>query len=103
MKDGERWTRLAQALSEARTEAFGPMFSDRVVARIRESRRSGDESLYGHLRWMFSRVAIAGTALALVLGTYNAAEGPELSSTVIETLFGLPAPDMESVIMLADA
>jgi hypothetical protein len=103
MNDGERGTRLAQALSEARTESFGPMFSDRVVARIREARQAGDDTLYNHLRWMFSRVAIAGTAVALILGAYNATEAPPLSSTVVETLFGLPSPDMESVIMLADA
>ena len=103
MNEGERGTRLAQALSEARGESFGPMFPDRVVARIREDRRSGEETLYGHLRWMFARVAVAGTALALIMGAYNAAEAPGLSGTVVESVFGLPSPDMESVIMLADA
>lgn len=103
MNKGDRGTRLAQALSEARAASFDPMFSDRVVARIREARQSGDDTVYGHLRWMFSRVVVAGAALALILGAYNAAEAPALSSTVVETLFGLPSPDLESVIMLADA
>lgn len=102
MNEGDRGARFAQALSEARAQSFGPMFSDRVVARIREARRSGDGILYGHLRWMFSRVAIAGVAAALMLGVYNATEASALSGTVVETLFGLPSTDMEAVIMLAD-
>lgn len=103
MNEGDRGVRLAQALSEARGQSFGPMFSDRVLVRLREARIAGDGALYGHLRWMFSRVAVAGVAVALILGAYNATEASALSGSVVETLLGLPAPDMESVIMLADA
>lgn len=97
------WHRIARELATAKTASFGPMFSDRVLARLREARRSGEDTIYVHLRWMFTRVAVAGMGLALVLGVYNATGGPEFSSTVVETLFGLPAPSLESVVMLADA
>ncbi|MDH3297745.1 MAG: hypothetical protein OEM96_05660 [Gemmatimonadota bacterium] len=96
-----RWRRIAQDLSRARNVTFAPMFADRVLVRIREA-RIGEDSMYGHLRWMFLRVATGGVALALALGAYNAAGGPELSGSVIETLFGMPAPSLESAIMLTE-
>lgn len=97
------WHRIARELATAKTTSFGPMFSDRVLARLREARRSGEDTIYVHLRWMFTRVAMAGVGLALVLGVYNATGGPEFSTTLVETLFGLPATNLESAVMLADA
>lgn len=99
----QHWHRIVTELATAGTASFGPMFKDRVLLRIREARRSAEDTIYVHLRWMFTRVAMAGVGLALALGIYNATGGPEFSSTVIETLFGLPATSLESVVMLADA
>lgn len=98
-----RWRHITEELTNAKAVSFGPMFVDRVLMRIREARRLSEDTIYMHLRWMFARVALAGVALALVLGVYNVTGGPELSDTVVETLFGLPAPSLESVVMLADA
>ncbi len=98
-----RWRHIAEELTKAQAAPFRPMFADRVVARIGEARRLSEDTIYMHLRWMFARVAVAGVALALVLGVYNVTGGPELSDTVVETLLGLPAPSLESVVMLADA
>jgi len=97
------WHRMAKDLGAARSESFAPMFGDRVLARLRAERGSVEDSIYVHLRWMFARVAMAGVGLALVLGVYNATGGPEFSGTGVETLFGLPAPSLESAVMLADA
>ncbi|TFG63412.1 MAG: hypothetical protein E4H28_06425 [Gemmatimonadales bacterium] len=98
-----RWHLIAADLGMAKTISFGPMFSDRVLARLREARLSGEAAVYVHLRWMFARVAMAGVFLALVLGVYNVTGGPEFSGNVVETLFGLPAPGLESAVMLADS
>ena len=98
-----RWHRMAEDLATARARSFGPMFADRVLARLREARQSGEDTIYVHLRWMFARVAMAGMGLALILGVYNTTAGLEFSGTVVETLFGLPAPSLESAVMLADA
>lgn len=97
-----RWRHIAEELTKAKAVSFSPMFADRVLARVREARRVSEETMYMHLRWMVARVAVAGVALALVLGVHNATGGPELSDTVVETLFGLPTPSLESVVMLAD-
>jgi anti-sigma factor RsiW len=96
------WHRIAQELGSARAVSFGPLFGDRVLMRLRESRQSAEDTIYAHLRWMFTRVAMAGVALALILGTYNAAGVPEFSGSIVETLFGLPAPTLEAAVMLAD-
>ena len=96
-----RWRRIVEESALARMATFRPMFTDRVMVRIREA-RLGEDSMYRHLRWMFARVATAGVALALVLGVYNAVDSPEFSETVIETMFGMPTPSLESVVMLAD-
>ncbi|MFQ5528737.1 MAG: hypothetical protein ACE5FP_00145 [Gemmatimonadota bacterium] len=96
-----RWRRIAEALTASSAAAFAPMFSDRVLVRIREA-GFGEDSIHGHLRWMFTRVATGCLALALVLGVYNAVGSPELSGSVIETMFGMPTPSLESAVMLAD-
>ena len=97
------WRHIAEELMKAKAVSFSPIFTDRVLARVREARRVSEDTIYIHLRWMFARVALAGVALALVLGVYNATGGPELSGTTVETLLGLPAPSLEAVVMLADA
>jgi anti-sigma factor RsiW len=96
-----RWRRIVEESALARTAAFRPMFTDRVMVRIREA-RLGEDSMYRHLRWMSARVATACVVLALALGVYNAVDNPEFSETVVETLFGMPTPSLESVVMLAD-
>ncbi len=98
-----RWRHIAGELTKAKAVSFRPMFADRVLSRIREARRLTEDTMYMHLRWMFARVVLAGVALALILGVYNATGGQEFSHTAVETLFGLPAPSLESVVMLADA
>ena len=97
-----RWRSVAEDLATTRTMSFRPMFADRVLVRLREARQTGEDTIYLHLRWMFARVAMAGVGLALVLGVYNTTGGLEFSNTVVETLFGLPAPSLESIVMLAD-
>ncbi len=96
-----RWKRILEESALLRTDSFGPMFTDRVMVRIREA-RLGEDSIYRHLRWMSARLATACVALALVLGVYNAVDNPDFSETVIETMFGMPTPSLESVVMLAD-
>lgn len=96
-----RWRRIVEESALARTATFRPMFTDRVMVRIREA-RLGEDSMYRHLRWMSARLATACVVLALALGVYNAVDNPEFSETVIETMFGMPTPSLESVVMLAD-
>jgi hypothetical protein len=97
----DRWRAIAHDLEEHGVASFGPAFRVQVLERIRAANAGGETALYGHLRWMFMRVAFAGVAAALVLGAYNASAGYESAGTVVENVFGLPTPDLEAAMLLA--
>ena len=93
---------IVRAVSGTRADSFGPMFSDRVLVRIREARRRREESLYFNLRWMGRRLVLAGLAAALILGGYNMTREAGFSTNVVESLLGLPSPGLEATVLLAE-
>lgn len=97
----DAWRAIASDLGALGTESFGPAFRGQLLERIRAGVGQGETALYGQLRWMFARVAVAGVAAALVLGAYNVSGGYETTGTLVDSVFGLPSADLEAAIMLA--
>ena len=99
----ERLTRVANQLSGVAAEGFSDGFADRVMREIwqaREEARAG-EGLHGALRWMFVRVAPACGVVALALGLYSGLIlDAGMSSSLLETILGLPAESFDMALLL---
>lgn len=93
---------LRGVMSDSRAESFAVHFSDRVMRRVlRQSRQAqSDVSLYGSLRWAFSRAGIAALVLATALGALNVADyqAMEATSSILESLFALPSTSLVDVL-----
>ena len=76
------------------------------VWEVREASRDAADTvsggLYESLRWMFVRVAPVCLVLAIGIGIYSGviADG-SLSSSLIESVLGLPAESLDTALFLA--
>lgn len=98
----DRWDRLrgsAEALKDGAAESFGPFFSARVMARIRNEEGPASESLYEALAWAFPRLAAACLVLALAISVYSVLGGG-YGGTIVEAVLGLPEATLETALAL---
>jgi hypothetical protein len=99
-REQEEIDRQRLALSQGREVSFGPMFAEQVVDRLSspQPHENGMEALYLAFKSMFTKVAVVGVALALVLLSYNLTIGDQVteeeaffaSDTTYEELSRLP-------------
>ena len=94
------WRRIVERLAASRASSFEEGFHLRVLERLDTQR--GESAVHLHLERMFVRVAAAGIAAALMLGAFNLTGGHDSSGGIVETAFGVPAADFDSVVLLAE-
>ena len=99
----DRLTRVSRELSNMAPGGFEDGFADRVMRRVWEVREGArrDDGLYGSLRWVFVRVAPVCGVVALALGLYSGLiVDPGTSSSLVETILGLPAESFDTALLL---
>lgn len=80
-REKEAVEKIRKALATGKRPGFKPDFSERVLNRIQQpSGGNGLEQLYRSFRQVFSRLALAGTVLLLILLLYNIHLGDNLST-----------------------
>ncbi|HVK40368.1 MAG TPA: hypothetical protein VNA88_17690 [Candidatus Kapabacteria bacterium] len=92
---------MRDAMRASRAESFSLGFADRVLERL-DPAASGDDALYRALGWVFRRAAIASLIAAVLFGALNIAhyQDFEVSSSVIESIFGLPTVTLEDALAI---
>ena len=105
----DRLLQIRDMLSDTGASSFSEGFAIRVMQRVwevREASRGAADSvssgLYDSLRWMFVRVAPACLVLAIGIGIYSGviADG-SLSSSLVESILGLPEASLDTALFLA--
>jgi anti-sigma factor RsiW len=92
---------LRQTLAAGKPDSFAPYFSERVLRRIAPlTGQREPESLYGALRWLFARAAVASLMAAGALGACNVIAYQRLgvTSSLLEALFGLPSASLADAL-----
>jgi hypothetical protein len=84
-KEKEQIIAQRQALATSSPPSFKPYFAERVMDRIESfgTKKSGFESFYETLLFMFRRFALVGAAILLILLIYNLQTGDILSTEEI--------------------
>jgi anti-sigma factor RsiW len=92
---------MRDAMRAGRAESFSLGFAGRVIGRL-EPAGIGDDALYRALGWVFRRAAIASLIAAALFGALNIAhyQDFEVSSSVIESIFGLPTVTLEDALAI---
>ena len=97
----ERQRRVAELLSEARAEGFGPWFSAGVLARLRRERPEAATFADGLAR-LFRPLVPVTLAVALFLAVLNWRDRDLLSdsSSFLEITFAVPPVSVETAELL---
>jgi anti-sigma factor RsiW len=90
---------MRDAMRAGRAESFSLGFAERVLGRL-EPAESSDDALYRALGWVFRRAAIASLIAATLFGALNMAhyQDFEVSSSTIESIFGLPTVTLDDAL-----
>lgn len=80
-----------------RAEGFSPFFVDRTMRALAAGGREATTTLYDGLRWVFTRVAGPGFALAIALAILNVFDYQDIdfATSWIDAAFGLPSATVE--------
>jgi anti-sigma factor RsiW len=97
----DRVRAMRDALRGRRADSFALGFPERVMRRIADP-ENADDALYGALGWLFKRAAIAGLVAATIFGALNISEyrDQEISTSVIESIFGLPSVSLGDAMLV---
>jgi len=95
MLEKENITRLRDQISESQTKHFKPFFADRVLNQIQTSTANqNEETLFDSLFILFRPVAIAATALIIIVAGYNIVSTGQFS---LEGAMGMPQVTLDDV------
>ena len=91
-----RMQALRTELRSARADSFAPFFAERVMRHLNEKAAPIGESIAASLQWVFPRAATVSLAAAVVLAGLNIFHygDLEVTSSVVDALFGLPASSL---------
>lgn len=89
--DADMEQQLARLRASATRVAFDAGFADRVMARVRDERRTG----HG-LPWVFARVAPLAAAAALLLAALNLRGTSGSGMSVVDRLLALPPVTLDA-------
>ncbi len=91
-----RMQALRTELKAARADSFAPFFAGRVMRHLNEKAAPIGESIAASLQWVFPRAATVGLAAAVVLAGLNIFHygDLEITSSLVDALFGLPASSL---------
>jgi anti-sigma factor RsiW len=91
---------ISTLLEQGAAASFEPFFAARVTARLRqENSLAPVEGMYGALRWIFARVAVACLVVMLAIGAYSALEGG-YGGSMVDSVMGLPEATLETALAL---
>ena len=92
----QRLAVLRTELRAARADSFKPFFAERVMRRLNEKAAPIGESVAASLQWLFPRAATVGLAAAVVLAGLNVFHygDLEVTSSIVDALFGLPGSSL---------
>lgn len=92
---------LRETMRAEMAGSFAAGFGARVLRRL-DPAGSGDDALYRALGWVFRRAAIASIIAAALFGALNVAQYQELevSSSFIESIFGLPTVTLDDALAI---